>query len=132
MPPANIRRWHIFMMLENNSNCSFENNLECTMTYMPSKERIPYLNSKDNYHLCIIGIAEHGFRIFAPGAAFTGCSGSAVMSFFRMQAHSPLSRIQIHINKFFSLFPHTCPVNAKIAPLRIIHQHKCHVHSRPF
>ena len=32
MPPAIIRRWHIFMMSENTPNCSFENNLGCTMT----------------------------------------------------------------------------------------------------
>ena len=33
MPPAKIRRWHIFMMSENNPNCSFENNMGGTMTF---------------------------------------------------------------------------------------------------
>ena len=57
MPPAIFRRWHIFMMSENNPNCSFGNNLGCTMTSMPAKKRITYVLLKYNYYFK--GFADH-------------------------------------------------------------------------
>ena len=127
MPPAIIRRWHIFMMSENTPNCSFENNLDCTMTHMPSKERIPHIPPKDNYSLSDSRITKQRFGVFTFGAAFTGRSRFSVSHRFGVQANSPFSIIQIHINKFFIFFPHPCPINTKITPLLIVNQYKCHI-----